>query len=157
VTTTATQATPHVVSAISGGALRPWHYATTSDQQREIITRLLGEPAGHVLFYVWNRPAGGTRDEYPDQQLKVVYRDGYGAAHFSNGDPTHGPVGAWLAIADDPSADVAPLAYDPWDPARVTLTPDVLLPIIRLQQLATEYATTGHQPVGAQWKAVDFV
>jgi hypothetical protein len=157
VATTATQATPHVVSAISGGAFRPWHYATTPDQQRETIARLLGEPAGHVLFYVWNRPAGGVRDEYPEQQLKVVYGDGYGAAHFTNSDPAHGPVGAWLAMADDLLSDVTPLAYDPWDPARVTLTPDVLLPVVRLQELAIEYATTGCRPADAHWKAVDFV
>jgi hypothetical protein len=157
VTTTATTATPYVVSAISGGALRPWHYATTPDQQIEVVRRLLGESAGHVLFYTWDRPAGGKRDEYPDQQLKVVYQDGYGAAHFTNGDPAQGPVGAWLAMADDPLTDVTPLAYDPWDPERVTLTPDVLLPVVRLQQLAIKYARTGRRPIGAHWKPVDFV
>ncbi|HEX5116057.1 MAG TPA: hypothetical protein VFW65_12740 [Pseudonocardiaceae bacterium] len=156
-TSTATQATPHVVSAISGGAFRPWYYATTPDQQRKIITELLGETAGHVFFYVWDRPAGGKDRQYPDQQFKVVYNHDYGAAHYTNGDPAHGPVGAWLAVADDPPADPAPVAYDPWDPARVTLTPDVLLPIVQLQRLAIEYATTGQRPVGAQWKAVDFV
>lgn len=154
---TTTAMTPHVVSAISGGALRPWYYATTPDQQVEVVKRLLGESAGHVLFYAWDRPAGGERDEYPDQQLKVVYRDGYGAAHFTNSDPAYGPVGAWLALADDPVVDVTPPAYDPWDPERVTLTPDVLLPIVQLQQLATEYATTGDRPLGAHWKPVDFV
>lgn len=154
---TATTTTPHVVSAISGGAHRPWHYATTPDQQVQVVRRLLGEPAGHVLFYAWDRPAGGERNEYPDQQLKVVYRDGYGAAHFTNSDPSTGPVGAWLALADDPPTDVVPLAYDPWDPERVTLTPDVLLPVIRLQQLAIEYAATTHRPVAVHWKAVDFV
>lgn len=154
---TATATAPHVVSAISGGARRPWHYATGLDQQIEVIRRLLGEPAGHVLFYAWDRPAGGDRAEYPDQQLKVVYRDGYGAAHFTNSDPANGSVGAWLALADDPPADAAPLAYDPWDPERVTLTSDVLLPIAQLQQLTVEYASTAHRPVGARWKAVDFV
>jgi hypothetical protein len=154
---TSTATTPYVVSAISGGALRPWHYATTPDQQIEVIRQLLGEPAGHVLFYAWDRPAGGDHDEYPDQQLKVVYRNGHGAAHFTNGDPAHGPVGAWLALADDPPTDVTPPVFDPWDAERVTLTTDVLLPIIRLQQLTIEYATTAHQPIGAHWKAVDFV
>jgi hypothetical protein len=154
---TATATAPHVVSAISGGAWRPWHYATRLDQQIEIIQRLLGEPAGHVLFYAWDRPAGGDRAEYPDQQLKVVYRDGYGAAHFTNSDPANGPVGAWLALADDSPTDAARLAYDPWDPERVILGADVLLPIDRLQQLTIEYATTGHRPERARWKAVDFV
>lgn len=138
-------------------ALRPWHYATTHAQHIEVVRQLLGEPAGHVLFYSWDRPAGGKHDEYPAQQLKVVYRAGYGAAHFTNGDPSHGPVGAWLAVADDPPANVAPLAYDPWDPEWVTLTPDVLLPVIRLQQLAIEYAATAERPISAHWKAVDFV
>lgn len=154
---TGTATTPHVVSAISGGALRPWHYATTPDEQVEIVRQLLGEPAGHVLFYAWDRPAGGEHDAYPDQQLKVVYLDGYGAAHFTNGDPGAGPVGAWLALADDSAVGVTPPVYDPWDAARVTLTPDVLLPIGRLRRLATEYAGTGRRPVGARWKAVDFV
>lgn len=153
----ASQAASHVVSAISGGAFRPWHYATTADRQREIIDQLLGEAAGHVLFYVWDRPAGGDGDEYPEQQLTVVYDHGYGAAHYTNGDPAHGPVGAWLALADEPPDGIATLAYDPWDPARVTLTPDVLSPINRLRLLAVQYANTGQRPVGAQWKAVDFV
>lgn len=155
-TTTAT--TPTVVSAISGGALRPWHYASTADQQHEVIDRLLGENAGHVLFYAWDRPAGGERDEYPAQQLTIVYRDGYGAANFSNGDPGHGPVGAWLALSDDrPPADIAPLAYDPWDPDRVTVPAEAMLPLARLRELVGEYAATGRRPNGTRWKAVDFV
>jgi len=154
---TATAPAPHVVSAISGGARNPWYYAIRPDRQIEIIRRLLSEQAGHVLFYAWDRPAGGDHDEYPDQQLKVVYRDGYGAVHFTNSDPANGPVGAWMALADDPPTDAEPLAYDPWDPERVTLTPDVLLPVDRLQQLTIEYATTAHRPAGAHWKAVDFV
>jgi hypothetical protein len=35
---TATTA-PRVVSAISGGAPRPWYYATTADEQRAVIDR----------------------------------------------------------------------------------------------------------------------
>lgn len=152
-----TTTAPHVVSAISGGALRPWHYAATLDQQQEVIDRLLGEPAGHVLFYVWDRPAGGDGGQYPGQQLKVVYRDGYGAAHFTNSDPVHGPVGAWLALTETPPAEGTSLVFDPWDPERVIVSADAMVPLPRLRELATEYAVTGHRPGGARWRAVDFV
>jgi Immunity protein Imm1 len=54
-------------------------------------------------------------------------------------------------------ADAAPLAYDPWDPERVIVPPDAMLPITRLRELAAEYAATGHRPGGTQWKAVDYV
>ncbi|HEX5407463.1 MAG TPA: hypothetical protein VFX16_34750 [Pseudonocardiaceae bacterium] len=66
-----------------------------------------------------------------------------------------GPV-AWLAAADDPPTDVTPTTSDQRDPARVSLTPEVLLRVTRLQQLVIE-STTDHRPVGAHWKAVDFV
>jgi hypothetical protein len=58
---------PHVVSAISGGAFEPWHYARSAEERHEVVDRLLGEPAGHVLFYVWDRPAGGELGAYPAQ------------------------------------------------------------------------------------------
>lgn len=148
---------PRVVSAISGGAFEPWHYARSADEQHEVVDRLLGTPAGHVLFYVWDRAAGGEGGTYPAQQLKIVFRDGYGAAHFTNSDPRYGPVGAWLARSDAPQADVPPVEYDPWDPERVTLSGDVLLPMPRLREIATEYAATGHRSRVVEWVAVDFV
>jgi hypothetical protein len=148
---------PHVVSAISGGGFEPWHYARSADEQHEVIGRLLGEPDGHVLFYVWDRPAGGERGKYPAQQLKIVFRDGYGAVHFTNSDPEHGPVGAWLARSDSPPAVTVSVEYDPWDPERVILPAEALLPVWRLREVAAEYAATGHQPQTVQWTAVDFV
>ena len=152
-----TAAAPYVLSAISGGSSRPWHYASSVDEQRKVVDRLLGETEGHVLFYVWDRPAGRASDDYPGQQLKIVYRNRYGAAHFTNSDPAHGPVGAWLAHLDRPHLDAPKPIYDPWDPERVTIPDDAVLSIDQLRTIVAEYARTGRQPANLMWTAVDFV
>jgi hypothetical protein len=76
-----------------GGAFRPWHYARTKTEQHQTIQALPGQDRGHVLFYVWDRPAGGKSNEYPGHQLKIVYNSGMGAAHYTNGDSQRGPTG----------------------------------------------------------------
>jgi hypothetical protein len=96
-----------------------------------------------VLLYVWDRPAGGDTGQYPCQQLKIVYTARVGAAHYTNGDPAHGPVGAWLAQADQPPTDPPTVVYDPWDPERVTLPATAVLPVDRFREIAEEYAATG--------------
>lgn len=147
---------PCVISAISGGAHRSWHYAHTCEERRWLIDELLGQKRGHVLFYAWDRPAGGETDEYPRHQLKIVYNGGLGAVHYSNGDSEHGPVGAWLAQADHPPADPPEVIFDPWDPDRVTLPLIALLPVDQLHEIADGYASTGLRPV-AQWAPVEWV
>lgn len=147
----------HVLSAISGGAFRPWRYAHTETERRQVVHDLLGQESGHVLFYVWDRPAGGEANDYPGQQLKIVYNGGVGAAHYSNGDPGHGPVGAWLAHTDQPPTHPPEVVYDPWDPDRVVLPAAALLPIERLREIAQNYATTGQQPDNTQWSPVEWV
>ena len=148
---------PQVVSAISGGAHRPWHYARTESEWRRLIDELLGGQQGHVLLYAWDRPAGGEADQYPRHQLKIVYTDGVGAAHFSNGDPARGPIGAWLTQTEQAPINPPRVVYDPWDPHRVTLPATALLPIQQLRELAKEYATTGQRPVSTTWTPVDWV
>lgn len=145
-----------VLSAISGGAFRPWHYARTETERHRVIRDQLGQDSGHVLFYVWDRPAGGETNQYPSHQLKIVYNRGMGAAHFTNSDPEHGPVGAWLAHVDRPPTDPPEVIYDPWDPDRVVLPAAALLPIERLREIADGYATTGRQP-DARWTPVEWV
>lgn len=152
-----TSLAPRVVSAISGGAHRPWHYAHTDTERHELIRRLLSEAHGHVLLYVWHRPAGGDTNQFPRQQLKIVYNAGVGAAHYANSDPEHGLVGAWLAQADQPPTDPPTVIYDPWDPERVTLPANALLPIDALREIAEDYATTRQRPTGAQWAPVEWV
>jgi hypothetical protein len=110
-----------------------------------------------VLFYVWDRPAGGDSGQYPRQQLKVVYADGVGAAHYSNADAAHEPVGAWLAEAEQPPVDPPTVVYDPWDPERVTLPATALLPTDRLQVIVKEYADTGERPSATAWIRVEWV
>jgi len=146
-----------VLSGVSGGVARPWHRASTTDDKREMVFRLLGEPEGHVLFYAWDRPAGAPHDGYPAHQLKVVYRAGYGAAHFTNNDPGGGPVGAWLAHTASPPTAVPAPTYDPWDPTRVSIPADALLTIDALGAVAIEYAETGQRPARVDWTPVGFV
>ena len=152
-----TTVAPHTMSAISGGAFRHWHYAHTETERHQLIRDMLGQERGHVLFYAWDRPAGGKADQYPGHQLKIVYNGRVGAAHFTNGDPEHGPVGAWLTQADQPPADPSEVIYDPWDPDRVSLPADALLSLERLREIAEEYATTGQRPTAAQWTSVPWV
>lgn len=146
-----------VLSAISGGALRPWHYARTETEQHQIIRSLLGQDSGHVLFYVWDRPAGGESNEYPGHQLKIVYNRGMGAAHYTNGDSQCGPTGAWLAQADQSPIDPPEVIYDPWDPDRVTLRATAILAVDRLRGVAEAYAATGQRPTSVTWEPVDWV
>lgn len=148
---------PLVLSAISGGAFRPWHYAHTEAERHQVIRDLVGQGSGHVLFYVWGRPAGGETNGYPGHQLKIVYNGGVGAAHFTNGDPEHGPVGAWLAHTDQPPTDPPEVIYDPWDPERVILPAVALLPVDRLREIVESYAATGQRPVGAEWAPVEWI
>jgi hypothetical protein len=152
-----TTVAPRILSAISGGAFRPWHYASTETERRQVIQDLLGQDSGHVLFFVWDRPAGGEANEYPSQQLKIVYNDGMGAAHYTNGDTGHGPAGAWLAQTDQPPADPPEVIYDPWDPDRVTLPPTAMLTIDQLREIAENYAGTGQRPTGVEWAPVEWV
>ncbi|TDV53759.1 Imm1 family immunity protein [Actinophytocola oryzae] len=152
-----TTVAPRILSAISGGAFRPWHYARTETERHQVIQDLLGQDSGHVLFYLWDRPAGGEANEYPRQQLKIVYNGGMGAAHYTNGDTGHGPVGAWLARADHAPTDPPEVIFDPWDPDRVSLPTTALLPTEQLRDIAEDYAATGRQPTRARWTSVEWV
>lgn len=152
-----TTVAPHILSAISGGAFESWHYARTETEQRQVIHDLLGQDNGHVLFYVWDRPAGGEANEYPGQQLKIVYNGGMGAVHYTNGDTGQGPVGAWLALADQPPSDPPEVIYDPWDPERVTLPATAMLSVDQLRKVAESYAATGERPTGVKWAPVEWV
>ena len=152
-----TTVAPHVLSAISGGAFRPWHYARTEKERHQVILDLLGQDSGHVLFYVWDRPAGGESNEYPGHQLKIVYNGGMGAAHYTNGDSQHGPTGAWMAQADQSPTDPPEVIYDPWDPDRVTLRATAILTVDRLREIAEDYAATGQRPSGVEWAPVEWV
>ena len=143
-----------ILSAGYGGAAHPWHHARTGTERRQVIHDLLGDDDGHVLFYLWDRPAG---DEFPGHQLKIVYNGEVGAAHFHNADARHGPPGAWLARAERPPADPPEVVYDPWDPGRVTVSASALLPIAQLRAIAEDYATTGRRPVGTWWSPVAWV
>lgn len=149
---------PRVLSAISGGAPQSWHYAYTREERHRLIGKLLGEDRGHVLFYAWDHPAGGDADRYPRHQLKIVYSGEVGAAHFSNGDPENGPVGAWLLQTNQPPTDPPTVIYDPWDPDRIVLPTTALVPVAFLHQIAEGYAMTGQLPnvgVGGLTAVVD--
>lgn len=148
---------PRILSAISARASHSCHCARTESEYRQVIGHLLAQNDGHVLFYVWDRPAGGEASEYPGQQLRIVYSDGMGAAHYTNSDTGHGPVGAWLARAARPSTNPPEVIYDPSDPDRVTLPAIAMLPIAQLRQVAENYASTGQRPTGVEWKPVEWV